>query len=63
MEVFKKTISAVFGTDHRYLIPLFQRAYVWSKESQWEPLWDPDVEQFNRTTWTESDIKERGEAP
>ena len=40
MEVFKKTVSAVFGGERRYLIPLFQRPYVWARESQWEPLWD-----------------------
>lgn len=40
MEVFKKTVSAVFGGERRYLIPLFQRPYVWTRENQWEPLWD-----------------------
>lgn len=40
MEVFKKTVSAVFGGERRYVIPLFQRPYVWTRESQWEPLWD-----------------------
>ena len=40
MEVFKKTISAVFGGERRYVIPLFQRPYVWTREGQWEPLWE-----------------------
>jgi len=40
MEVFKKTISAVFGNERRYIIPLFQRPYVWTRENQWEPLWE-----------------------
>jgi hypothetical protein len=40
MEVFKKTVSAVFGGERRYVIPLFQRPYVWTRESQWEPLWE-----------------------
>ncbi len=40
MEVFKKTISTVFTGERRYVIPLFQRPYVWSRERQWEPLWE-----------------------
>lgn len=40
MEVFKKTVSMVFGIERRYVIPLFQRPYVWKKEAQWAPLWD-----------------------
>jgi hypothetical protein len=44
MEVFKPTVSTVFGNPRRYVIPLFQRPYVWSRESQWEPLWEDIVE-------------------
>ncbi|MFI5299374.1 MAG: DUF262 domain-containing protein [Polyangiales bacterium] len=40
MEVFKKTVSAVFGIERRYVIPLFQRPYVWTLDRQWEPLWE-----------------------
>jgi hypothetical protein len=40
MEVFKKTVSTVFGTERRYIIPLFQRPYVWTSDDQWTPLWD-----------------------
>ena len=48
MEVFKKTVSAVFGTERRYLIPLFQRPYVWSRNSQWEPLWEDIADRADR---------------
>ena len=48
MEVFKKTISAVFGPERRYLIPLFQRPYVWSKDAQWEPLWEDVADRADR---------------
>ena len=34
------TISDLFGPNKRYLVPLFQRPYVWSRERQWEPLWE-----------------------
>lgn len=34
------SIGQVFSAPMRYTIPLFQRPYVWSKEDQWQPLWD-----------------------
>ncbi|WP_458107691.1 DUF262 domain-containing protein [Arthrobacter sp. R3-55] len=30
----------VFYQPSRMVVPLFQRPYVWSKERQWEPLWE-----------------------
>ncbi|MBZ9857062.1 DUF262 domain-containing HNH endonuclease family protein [Mesorhizobium sp. CA13] len=33
-------LANIFGTQTRHLVPLFQRPYVWSREEQWEPLWD-----------------------
>lgn len=44
MQVFTRTISSVFGQEKRYVIPLFQRPYVWNKEPQWAPLWDDIVD-------------------
>ena len=44
MEVFKKTLSTVFTGERRYVIPLFQPPYVWTRENQWEPLWDDIVD-------------------
>ena len=32
-------LAAVFGSQVRYVVPLFQRPYVWNREDQWEPLW------------------------
>ncbi len=40
MQVQKTTIESLFTHERRYLVPLFQRPYVWSQENQWEPLWD-----------------------
>jgi hypothetical protein len=34
------TLKALFQKDVRYVIPTFQRPYVWNQEDQWEPLWD-----------------------
>jgi len=44
MQVFTRTISSVFGSERRYAIPLFQRPYVWTREYQWEPLWEDIVQ-------------------
>lgn len=37
------TVQQLFERDVRYLVPLYQRPYVWDEEHQWAPLWD-DVE-------------------
>lgn len=33
------TPQNLFGQTVRYVVPLFQRPYVWNREDQWEPLW------------------------
>lgn len=33
-------LKLLFGKDVRYLVPLFQRPYVWNEVEHWEPLWD-----------------------
>ncbi|MCP4379956.1 MAG: DUF262 domain-containing protein [Hyphomicrobiales bacterium] len=33
------TIKELFQKDVHYVIPPFQRPYVWEQERQWEPLW------------------------
>lgn len=40
MDAGTHTINKIFGQDRRYVVPLFQRPYVWNREDQWEPLWD-----------------------
>lgn len=32
-------LAAIFGKPVHYVVPLYQRPYVWTKELQWEPLW------------------------
>ena len=34
------TVKALFQRDVRYVIPTFQRPYVWNQEDQWDPLWN-----------------------
>jgi len=40
MDAGTHPIRVIFGQDRRHIVPLFQRRYVWKKESQWEPLWE-----------------------
>lgn len=37
MHTSTPTVQTLFEGDHQFLIPLFQRRYVW--ETQWRPLW------------------------
>ena len=32
-----------FQKERRYVVPLYQRAYIWNRTDQWEPLWE-DIE-------------------
>ena len=32
--------EALFQKPIRYIVPTFQRPYVWTQDDQWEPLWD-----------------------
>ncbi|MEE2038965.1 DUF262 domain-containing protein [Nocardiopsis sp. CT-R113] len=39
METFKRTPLQLFNLPQHFVIPLFQRPYVWKEDEQWEPLW------------------------
>ena len=43
MDVITVNIRKIFEQEVQYIIPLFQRHYVWDKEGQWIPLWK-DIE-------------------
>ena len=43
MEPRKHTLAELFEGQLVYIVPSYQRLYVWSREDQWEPLWS-DVE-------------------
>jgi hypothetical protein len=40
MDTGTHNVGKIFGQDCRYMVPLFQRPYVWNEEDQWQPLWD-----------------------
>lgn len=43
MKASTLTPAEIFGNQIRYVVPLYQRPYVWSKDEQWQPLWDDVV--------------------
>ena len=43
MHASTRTLQAVLQGDRRFVIPVYQRPYVWDRVRQWEPLW-ADVE-------------------
>lgn len=40
MRPSKQSVFELFDRQRRYVVPLFQRPYVWNREEQWEPLWE-----------------------
>src|SRR5687768_8507732 len=43
MKADTRTLQDVFHGDRRFVVPVYQRPYVWEREKQWEPLW-ADIE-------------------
>ena len=39
MEPRKHTLAELFETQLVYVVPSYQRLYVWTRDDQWEPLW------------------------
>ena len=40
MNAVPTTMSQAFPPLKQYVVPSYQRNYVWTKSNQWEPLWD-----------------------
>ena len=40
MDAKPRSLKDVFEVQCRYMVPLYQRPYVWKREEQWEPLWE-----------------------
>lgn len=39
MDPAKVTVRELFALPVQYIVPRFQRGYVWNRDIQWEPLW------------------------
>lgn len=44
MQANPKTIDKLFDGQTRYVVPMFQRLYVWGEDPQWRTLWEDVVE-------------------
>lgn len=40
MKAAPRTLKKLFGNGRQFRIPVYQRPYVWTRDRQWEPLWD-----------------------
>ena len=47
MQPIKHTLAGLFEGKQVYVVPSYQRLYVWNREDQWEPLWSDVVEIAN----------------
>ena len=54
MDTRRTTVSQAFPPRIQYVVPSYQRNYVWTKEGQWEPLWDDVLEVVRRLLGGES---------
>lgn len=50
MKPYTRSIFDLFDGKRRYIVPLFQRQYVWNRENQWEPLWE-DISRVSDRRW------------
>jgi hypothetical protein len=44
MEAHLQTIDDLFNGQSRYVVPMFQRHYVWNEDPQWKTLWEDITE-------------------
>lgn len=44
MQANPRSVSELFNSQLRYVVPMFQRLYVWQRAPQWETLWEDVVE-------------------
>ena len=54
------SLAQVFGPPVRFVVPLFQRPYVWEQKAQWEPLWKDVSTVAERLLATPAGVPVRG---
>jgi uncharacterized protein with ParB-like and HNH nuclease domain len=40
MQANPRSIPVLFDSQLRYVVPMFQRLYVWKETPQWQTLWE-----------------------
>ncbi|MCB1658578.1 MAG: DUF262 domain-containing protein, partial [Pseudomonadales bacterium] len=61
MRPHKKVITELFNERSQYLIPLFQRGYVWTLNNHVDPLWQDLIERVDALDTYIQDTKKVGE--
>ncbi len=56
----KKTVTELFNDRQQYLIPLFQRGYVWSLNEQVQPLWEDLIDRLEAIVQHRTDAQAVG---
>jgi len=59
MKPDKLTVFELFEKKRRYIVPLYQRQYVWTREAQWEPLWEDIQEKARAVLDAEQSFSEK----
>ena len=44
MQANPRSLDALFNSQLRYVVPMFQRLYVWQEQPQWATLWEDVIE-------------------
>jgi uncharacterized protein DUF262/uncharacterized protein DUF1524 len=44
MQANPRSLDSLFNSQMRYVVPMFQRLYVWQRNPQWETLWEDITE-------------------
>lgn len=47
MQANPRSLDALFNSQLRYVVPMFQRLYVWQENPQWATLWEDVTEKAN----------------
>ncbi len=63
MEANPRTLLKVFQPDIQYVVPIFQRRYVWNEVDQWAELWEDLVEVLEDVDRVEALVAAGAELP
>ncbi len=63
MEANPRTLLKVFQPDIQYVVPIFQRRYVWNETDQWSELWEDLVHTVDDVERVENLISAGAEQP
>ncbi len=55
MKADTRTLQGVLHGDRQFIVPVYQRPYVWTQEKQWQPLWEDVESTINRLAEARSD--------